>query len=488
MEPEWLQQFLGATPGERIRMATEPSHEREIRANLGDDVFAAYARLAAGLDQGHLAADSPPNLVFVPGVMGSLLASQGRGGVWWIDWRTASHLDDLALKADGSDDIDPSYRVASFAVDITYEPFFAAALGTDDMGHIACHYDWRKPLAASTHRLRHDIARARDENGGDPVHVVAHSMGGLLIRETLRQHPDLWSDIGRIVFIGTPHYGSPSIAWYLKNHLKGFDLMAVLGLYLSRATFRSLWGVLSLLPAPRGVYPGTRSGDDQQWSGGNGDTYVHPSANFDMYNADAWKLGLGPAEQTHLQAVLDGAASFHRTLYDWHMGLDQEYRDRMAVIAGVGYRTLFRLVYTKGFLWDSMNKISSRRVGDPHREGDGRVPLASAELEHVGATRYVRAEHGGMASVAAISSDVFRFLRGDDMELPDTPAGALSRHLAADDTDRQAPALGLAVPADASGDDPGYLEFDDPDQTAIGELKAQVDAGRISAFRCIRIL
>ena len=29
--------------------------------------------------------------------------------------------------------------------------------------------------------------------------------------------------------------------------------MALLGLYLDRETFRSLWGVLGMLPAPRGI-------------------------------------------------------------------------------------------------------------------------------------------------------------------------------------------------------------------------------------------
>ena len=79
--------------------------------------------------------------------------------------------------------------------------------------------------------------------------------------------------MGRIVFIGTPHYGSTSIAGYLKNHLWGWEEVAVLAMFLSRETFRSLRGVLSLLPAPKGIYPGTRHGED------------HPCANFDMYDA-----------------------------------------------------------------------------------------------------------------------------------------------------------------------------------------------------------
>ena len=64
------------------------------------------------------------------------------------------------------------------------------------------------------------------------MHIVAHSMGGLMVRTTLMNYPELWRRVGRIVFIGTPHYGSPAIAGYLKNHLWGFELLALLGRYL----------------------------------------------------------------------------------------------------------------------------------------------------------------------------------------------------------------------------------------------------------------
>ena len=71
--------------------------------------------------------------------------------------------------------------------------------------------------------------------------------------------------------------------------MMGTELMALLGLYLSRETLRSLWGVISLLPAPRGVYPGTRISDPLSWTSANpGDPYVHPCGNFDfggMYSA-----------------------------------------------------------------------------------------------------------------------------------------------------------------------------------------------------------
>lgn len=183
----------------------------------------------------------------------------------------------------------------------------------------------------------------------------------------LKEHADLWGRIGKIVFVGTSHYGSPAIDGYLKHHFWGFELMALLGLYLSREAFRSMWGALSLLPAPRGVYPGTQLNDPDPWSDAQS-PYLHPCANFDLYNPDSWQLGLSVSETRELQTVLDAASITHRDLEQWHEGLTQEERDRMLVIAGVGYQTLFRLEFESQFfgLREKMVKVTERRPGDRH--------------------------------------------------------------------------------------------------------------------------
>ena len=66
--------------------------------------------------------------------------------------------------------------------------------------------------------------------------------------------------------------------------------------------------------------------------------------------------------------MLDAASITHRDLEQWHEGLTQEERDRMLVIAGVGYQTLFRLEFESQFfgLWEKMVKVTERRPGDRH--------------------------------------------------------------------------------------------------------------------------
>jgi pimeloyl-ACP methyl ester carboxylesterase len=475
--PDVIQEFLGATFERRLTLVHAPAHEAALRGYLGAAAFDEYRNLARTLDGHHLSGRPPENLVFVPGVMGSLLYSHGLCGVWWLDLRSLKHIKDLRLASDGQTDADPRARLEPFGLDSTYEAFFAATYQTDDFRHVAFAYDWRKPLAFSAARLRDTIVTAAQANGGRPVHLVAHSMGGLMVRLALARHPDLWDRIGRVVFLGTPHYGAPAIAGYLKNHLWGFELLALLGRYLDRATFRTLWGVLSLLPAPSGTYPDTRQGES------------HPCVNFDPYDARAWRLDMDEDERRRLQTVLDAAAAQHRELRSWHVGLDQDQRDRMAAIVGVGYRTLFRLAYHEGFgfHWRHMDRVVSRKPGDPHRDGDGRVPIASAALEWLGENRYVRAEHGQKPGVPAVSADVFRFLSSKRMQLPESPEAALDEHLAATPETSATPTLS-ATNDDPNGEDPGYLEVEPYTADRLDNLDVALANGRLPDFARVRLL
>ncbi len=486
--------FLRGTLAQRLTLASDDANAADLIALLGDAGYSEYRALTARLDTRHLAWDSAKNLIFIPGIMGSLLQSTTRAGVWWVDVRTRDRINDLRLSPDGTQDYDPGNAVEPFGIDYSYDGFLSAALQLPDFGHASFPYDWRKPLNFSTSRLRDLILEMWAQNTGpsQAIHVVAHSMGGLVLRATLMEHgAELWPKIGRIVFIATPHYGSPAIAGYLKNHLWGFDLMALMGLYLSRDTFRSLWGALTLLPAPRGVYPGTRVSDNPPWRPDDADdtTYVHPCANFDMYSADAWKLGLSPSDLAQLQTILDGVGAYAGRLSDWHASLDQELRDKMLVIAGVGCDTLFRLEYARRFFgqWEYTKKITSRIAGDPNRDGDGSVPLASAALENV-EIRYAQGAHAALPNMKAVYEGAFDWLRGKNPSLPNTVDEALSTHLGADDGS-ETPSLDGTPRAEAKrAGDPGRWNEAQPDPARLALLQTQLAQEQLPAFTRVRLL
>ncbi len=65
---------------------------------------------------------------------------------------------------------------------------------------------YAKPLAS----VMDEMATSFPDQGFD---VVAHSLGGVMLREVLRQRPDLAPSIGRIVTLGTPHHGTAFVRW-----------------------------------------------------------------------------------------------------------------------------------------------------------------------------------------------------------------------------------------------------------------------------------
>jgi pimeloyl-ACP methyl ester carboxylesterase len=479
--------FFKASPAEQRDQLAQPEVSQAAERYLGAESFAQYRAALQRINPTPTAFGAPKNLVVLPGVMGSMLESHTRGGTWWIDVRTRDEIDKLRLSADGTRDDDIANDVRPTSIDPSYIPFNSAILDQPDFNHEPFTYDWRKLLTASADRLRDLVVSMHADNGGQPVHLVGHSMGGLMLRTALMQHGDqLWPIVGRIVFLGTPHFGSTAMAGYLKNHLWGFEAMAALGLFLSRETFRSLWGILSLLPAPVGIYPGTRANDPHAWtSADRGDPYLHPCANFDMYRADAWHLDLDADGLANLQTALDAVAQFHKAIFDWHASLSADQLGRMLVIAGVGYQTLFRLSFDKTFfgLWDKTTKVTDRVPGDPHREGDSRVPLASAALDNV-AIRYVQGVHGGLPNIPAVYEDTFRWLRGQPLELPETPAAAL----AVPPPPSLAPALdGAGRAMAAPGDDAGVWSLD-PTPEQLTKLKAEVETQQPAWFNLTRVL
>lgn len=484
-----IEKFLRASTHERLEMVTSLDNAKELANYLGSDAFIEYRQMAEKTLpklSDRLGIDSPPNLIFVPGVMGSLLFNEEKGGVWWVDIRTRSFLDKLGLDADGTKDADINDKILPFTTDITYEPFFSAVLERDDFGHVIFPYDWRKSLVQSAEGLKNRILKTYETNGNNPVHLVGHSMGGLMIRTMLMLYgADVWNVIGRIAFIGTPHYGSPAIASYLKNHLWGWDFRALLGRYISRETFRTLRGVINMLPAPLGVYPDTRNGESS-----------HPCANFDMYNAAAWELELTKEQETHLQSVLDETAQFHRQMFEYHDALDQNLRDKMLVIPGVGLKTLFRLEFNSSFwgIWEHTDKITTRIAGNQHRDGDSTVPLASAELENVGDIRYIKGEHGNLPMIPAVYEDVFRWLNEKPMQLPNQAGGALLPNLGEGDFQVTAPSLTMPpIPIDPLTGESDFWDVPVQDGIAqqtirIDQMEQQLNQGLLPDFIKVKIL
>lgn len=108
-------------------------------------------------------------------------------------------------------------------------------------------FDYRSVFESPRKHLARLQRRIREWPGSGPVHLVGHSMGGLLSVECARAHPEL--PIGRILCLGSPLTGSSTAA--------GVAARGPLGRVLGRAVHLLRAGVL---PLPEGFEVGVIAG------------------------------------------------------------------------------------------------------------------------------------------------------------------------------------------------------------------------------------
>jgi hypothetical protein len=251
-------------------------------------------------------------------------------------------------------------------------------------------YDWRKSVTDAATLL---ATRIRSE-GRPQVHLVAHSMGGLVARALLA-HPES-AAIGRVVQLGTPNGGAYAALQALRGTYPLVRRLARLDLLhgpeeLARKVFVTLPGIAELLPL------------------------AADCTSFDPHSANQWPAGPKPS------AGLLKAALRARLALPAPDG-------RFALIAGVGRETITGLRLHEG-------RLELRRGP----EGDGTVPLALARVPGL-STWYSGAEHGRLPGDEQATRATLEILeRGATAELPAEWSGARRRA-------RWEPDLAPAVP------------------------------------------
>lgn len=243
-------------------------------------------------------------------------------------------------------------------------------------------YDWRDDLDKAADDL---AARIKAWRNGKPVHLVAHSMGGLVSRWFIRKYPDLWKQMqdpsgmqsgGRLIMLGTPNRGSLTIPLVLTGEERTVklletcdvkhdmpELLDILGTFL---------GCYEMLPSPRSA-----PGDDRGR----------------LWDETAW--GTVPVRASHLAR----AKEFHETLSEV---LTPE---RLVYIAGYDQTTPYRIRV------DKPGKFSYQET----RDGDGRVPHELGLLEGV-STLWVNEAHGDLHRNAAVLDGIHGLLATGDTD------------------------------------------------------------------------
>jgi triacylglycerol esterase/lipase EstA (alpha/beta hydrolase family)/CHAT domain-containing protein/tetratricopeptide (TPR) repeat protein len=305
-------------------------------------------------------------VVVVPGIMGSHLRVKSTGNLIWIDPMRLARGQFARLELGAGQE-----EVEAAGLNRTYLPLIARLAATSDV--YLADFDWRVDIRDSARRLAKLIREQVIE--GAPkrtVHLVAHSMGGLVCRALALDEVDhdLWQDLGdprrasgeersgRLLMLATPNAGSYSIPLTLTGAEMILKALAAIDLHASAG---ALADVVATFP---GVYQMLPS----EFAQPEDDDHKR------LYTAATWGQG-SPVTQP----LLDQAKDFHQGLHE------VRDPDRLIFVAGFGHPTPFRLE-VKGPGAFSIGHITN---------GDGRVAIKLGLLDGV-TTFYSTATHGGI--------------------------------------------------------------------------------------------
>jgi pimeloyl-ACP methyl ester carboxylesterase len=357
-----------------------------LEQELGSDAFDRARRAAArGGRRGKLG-----KVLVLPGIMGTELDSVDRTGdvdrIWIHFVRLlAGRIRELELTPAG-DPAPPGIHIRPAGLHRkTYVPIL---LELDTRWHVRPFpFDWREDIDRSAARLD---AEVQAFGAGEPVHLVAHSMGGLVSRRFAQLHPDTWRAMddttgagrgGRLVMLGTPNRGSFAIPLTLTGSEKLLKLLAKGDIDHSLRQLLQIVGTFpglyQMLPSPL-----VDLGDDHG----------------QLFDATSW--GRYPVKPP----LLAKADTFIRAL---DTVIDPQ---RLLYVAGVNRETPARITI------EPEGKFTYRQTLD----GDGRVPHELGLLEGV-TTYWVDETHGDLAKNGQVLDAITELLRtGRTTVLPTT--------------------------------------------------------------------
>ncbi len=335
-----------------------------------------------------------PVTILLPGIMGSHLWLKQRDRVWFsvpsllLGGLTKIQRTPGAAK----DDVSAEALFAQFYGDL-HEHLQASH-------RVVAHaYDWRLPMdvladeLAIVLRAQLDATAAVSSANGttpaQPVRVLAHSMGGLVVRALVHKHPKLWDELmqrsgARFVMLGTPNQGSHLM---VETLIGKADTVRKLGVLDQAHDLQEVIDIIAGFPGALQLLP-------KQGFKDTGELQGNPAAISDFFAAKVWgdfkadmrdfwfgnNVGGLPSSDVLKQAQWLWAQDTLKT-----PSLPSKHADKVAYVFGCASKTPCGIV-KEGGAW--------KMLGTPN--GDGSVTWDSGRIGGIGQFFYMPAEHGDL--------------------------------------------------------------------------------------------
>ena len=189
-------------------------------------------------------------VIIVPGIMGSTLANNNEDQ--WVNMPELNRGAIVSKLAITEENVTASGIIKKYYYDLTEHL-------SEKYDVLTFQFDWRKSVQEAAAQLKTQLEEYLKSNNGK-IHIVAHSMGGLVVRQCMMDHPETWSRFkenvqNKFIMLGTPWLGSYLIMEVLTGHSKRVKQLAFIDFKHSRKTLLEVFwnypGVFELMPIER---------------------------------------------------------------------------------------------------------------------------------------------------------------------------------------------------------------------------------------------
>jgi pimeloyl-ACP methyl ester carboxylesterase len=250
----------GDVEGARQALLLLNDHERAL---LAEEIGPAALQTAYRGARSRRRGPGLGRVMVLPGLMGTELDSVDAGGdsdLIWVNFFRIfdGRMADLRLTPNG----DPPPAPPSIRVKQVYKKVYLPILMTLQARWQTrpFPYDWRRDIDGSAAALAEDVRRWA---GGEPVHLIAHSMGGLVARRFIQKFPEVWATMqdpqgqgrgGRLIMMGTPNRGSLASAMALTGEEGIVQKLDLLDVHHDKRELQEILntflGTYQILPTP----------------------------------------------------------------------------------------------------------------------------------------------------------------------------------------------------------------------------------------------